>query len=92
MGKPESMALQAVKSWLDGGSGGPGGRQAPSLSGLSGHRLDDENDLIAVHPPHESDLLSRLAEIPYLKGSLFFVCVLDPFDGVTLIGVAFTSR
>ncbi|KAE9364413.1 hypothetical protein N431DRAFT_519815 [Stipitochalara longipes BDJ] len=45
MGKPHSGTVEAFKLWLDGKSKGPGGRHAPSFSGLSAARLNNEEDL-----------------------------------------------
>jgi hypothetical protein len=67
MEKPQSGTVEALKLWLDGRSEGPGGRHAPSFSGLMAHRLDDEENLVAMHPAFEKDWLARLVELPYLR-------------------------
>ena len=67
MEKPQSGTVEALKLWLDGRSEGPGGRHAPSFSGLMAHRLDDEENLVAMHPAFEKDWLARLVEVPYLR-------------------------
>jgi hypothetical protein len=67
MEKPQSGTVEALKLWLDGRSEGPSGRHAPSFSGLMAHRLDDENNLVAMHPAFEKDWLARLVELPYLR-------------------------
>jgi hypothetical protein len=67
MEKPQSGTVDALKLWLDGRSEGPYGRHAPSFSGLSAYRLDDEENLIALHPVFEKDWLARLVELPYLR-------------------------
>jgi hypothetical protein len=67
MEKPQSGTVEALKLWLDGRSEGPSGRHAPSFSGLMAHRLDDEEDLVAMHPAFEKDWLARLVELPYLR-------------------------
>ncbi|RFU33049.1 hypothetical protein B7463_g3287, partial [Scytalidium lignicola] len=67
MGKPQSKTIEALKLWLDRRSGGPDRHRAPSFSGLSASQLDDENELIALHPEFEKDWLTRLVELPYLR-------------------------
>lgn len=67
MEKPQSGTVEALKLWLDGRSEGPSGRHAPSFSGLMAHRLDDEDNLVAMHPAFEKDWLARLVELPYLR-------------------------
>ncbi|KAE9375349.1 hypothetical protein N431DRAFT_402786 [Stipitochalara longipes BDJ] len=67
MERPQSGTVEALKLWLDGKSEGPSGRHAPSFSGLMAHRLDDKEDLVAMHPAFEKDWLARLVELPYLR-------------------------
>ncbi|PMD37545.1 hypothetical protein L207DRAFT_636226 [Hyaloscypha variabilis F] len=67
MGKPHAGTVEAFKLWLDGKSEGPGGRHAPSFSGLSAARLNNEEDLVALHPAFDKDWLATLAELPYLR-------------------------
>lgn len=73
MEKPQSGTVEAFRLWLDGRSEGPGGRHAPTFSGLMAHRLEDEENLVAIHPAFEKDWLARLVELPYLR--LF--CLVD---------------
>jgi hypothetical protein len=72
MGKPQKKPVEALKLWLDGLSEGPNGRIAPSFQGLSANRLDDERDLVALHPEFDTDWLTRLVEVPHLR-HLFLV-------------------
>jgi hypothetical protein len=67
IGKPHSQTVDALKLWLDGKSEGPSGRCAPSFSGLNSSRLENQNDLVALHPTFEKDWLARLADLPYLR-------------------------
>jgi hypothetical protein len=67
MEKPQSGTVEALKLWLDGRSEGPSGRHAPSFSGPSARRLEDEETLVALHPAFENDWLARLVELPYLR-------------------------
>ena len=67
MTKPEQGSLKAAKLWFDGKSEGLNGRHAPSFSGLGATRLDDENDLVAVHLPFEKDWLVKFVSLPYLR-------------------------
>jgi len=67
MERPQSGTVEALRLWLDGRSEGPGGRHAPSFSGLMSHRLDQEEDLVALHPAFEKDWLAKLVELPYLR-------------------------
>jgi hypothetical protein len=67
MERPQSGSVEALKLWLDGKSEGPNGRHAPSFSGLMAHRLDDVENLVALHPKFEKDWLARLVELPYLR-------------------------
>ena len=67
MGKPHSGALEALKMWLDGRTEGLTGRTIASFQGLSARRLDDTNDLVALHPPFEDDWLSKFVELPFLR-------------------------
>jgi hypothetical protein len=81
MGKPQSETVEALKLWLNGKSEGPTGRTVKSFQGLSTCRLDDDSDLVALHPPFESDWLMQLAQLPYLR--LLFRVILNymtPFD------------
>jgi len=67
MGKPHSGTVEAFKLWLDGKSEGPRGQHAPTFFGLSATRLNDEKDLVALHPAYDKDWLANLAELPYLR-------------------------
>lgn len=67
MGKPEAETLRPLKLWLDGKSEGPNGRTAPVFQGLQASRLNDESDLVALHPAFERDWLSRIVDLPYLR-------------------------
>jgi hypothetical protein len=67
MEKPQARTVEALKLWLDGKSEGRNGRFAPSFSGLSATRLDDESDLVALHPAFQKDWLARLVQMPYLR-------------------------
>ena len=75
MERPQSRTVEAVQTWLNA----PNGRHAPSFSGLAAKRLDDESDLVALHPPFEKDWLSRLVDIPYLR---FFCLVSISFQAL----------
>jgi hypothetical protein len=67
MSKPEPGSIEAAKVWFDGKSEGANGRHASSFSGLGATRLDDENDLIALHPAFVKDWLVKLVSLPYLR-------------------------
>lgn len=67
MSKPHPGSLEALKLWLNGESEGAGGRTIPSFQGLMAKRLDNADDLVALHPPFERDWLSRLVEYPFLR-------------------------
>lgn len=67
MAKPQPGTVKAIKMWLNGETEGPNGRKAPSFLGLHATRLDDENDLVALCSERESDLLSRVVEVPYMR-------------------------
>lgn len=71
MYKPQSDTIETLKLWLDSNSEGPNGRSAASLSGLSAARLNNEQNLVALHPPFERDWLAKLVELPYLR----FLCL-----------------
>ncbi|KAH7372101.1 hypothetical protein BKA64DRAFT_262832 [Cadophora sp. MPI-SDFR-AT-0126] len=64
MGKPQTETLRPLRLWLDGKSGE---RTSPSFQGLLASRMNDENDLVALHPPFERDWLSRIVDLPYLR-------------------------
>lgn len=74
MGKPHCGAVEALKLWLDGKSEGPEGRHAPTFSGLCAARLNNEEDLVALHPEFDKDWLAKLVELPYLR-LLCLVCL-----------------
>lgn len=67
MGKPQPKTVEALKRWLGGTSEGPEGRDVPSFQGFLNTRLNDENDLVALHPAFEQDWLSRIVDVPYLR-------------------------
>jgi hypothetical protein len=67
MEKPHSETVEALKLWLDGKSEGSSGRTFKSFQGLSAARLDDHNELVALHPPFDRDWLTRFVELPYLR-------------------------
>jgi hypothetical protein len=78
MRKPNPESLKALKMWLDGKSGGPTGRSVATFQGLSAERLDHPNDLVALHPLFERDLLSKFVEIPFLR----LLCLVSPPSSV----------
>ncbi|KAF4634798.1 hypothetical protein G7Y89_g3322 [Cudoniella acicularis] len=68
MEKPMPQTIEALKCWLNGQSEGPNGRSAPSFAPGSGAtRLDDESDLVALHPAFEGDWLTKFVYLPYLR-------------------------
>ena len=80
MGKPQMETLKSLRLWLDGKSEGRDGRTAPSFQGLQTSRLNDENDLVALHPEFERDWLSRIVDLPYLR---YFCFVRVPFAAIS---------
>jgi hypothetical protein len=58
MCKPHQHTIETVKAWMDGTADGRG---VPDVKGLSARRLEDPDDLVALHPPMEQDLLIRFA-------------------------------
>lgn len=67
MGKPQMETLKPLRLWLDGKSEGRDGRTAPSFQGLQASRLNDEDDLVTLHPEFDRDWLSRIVDLPYLR-------------------------
>jgi len=67
MSKPDKSALEAAKAWFHGGTEGPNGRQATTFLGLGATRLDDEMDLVGLHPSFQKDWLVKLVSLPYLR-------------------------
>ncbi|KAH0542511.1 hypothetical protein FGG08_003107 [Glutinoglossum americanum] len=65
---PSSRTLTAFRNWFHG-LDRPDGQRAPKLGGRSAHVLDDENDLIALHPAAEQN---RLTEFVYKYLGIFF--------------------
>jgi hypothetical protein len=93
MGKPHSKALEALKMWLDGRTEGPNGRTVASFQGLSAQRLDDANDLVALHPHFERDWLNKLVELSFLRLLfLVFQKLLRIITNVLTRKIGFTCR
>lgn len=67
IGKPQKGSLEALKFWLNGESEGSRGRTATTFTGLGATRLDDTNDLVALHTHTEQDWLTRLVGLPVLS-------------------------
>jgi fatty acid desaturase len=69
MAKPQTGAVNALRSWLKN----PNMCHAPAFSGLGAKRLEDEADLVALHPTYERDWLMKFAQLPYIR--LFFLVI-----------------
>lgn len=67
MGRPHLDTIKAFRAWMDGDADG---RQVPVVTGLSARRLEDIDDLVALHPPMEQDWLVRFVR-KYLR--IFFL-------------------
>jgi len=91
MGRLQSGTIEALRLWLDGKSEGPGGRHAPSFSGLMSHRLDQEENLVALHPAFENDWLARLVELPYLRLLCLVSSIIYEINSY-LLNLGFTCR
>ncbi|PQE18787.1 chorismate mutase protein [Rutstroemia sp. NJR-2017a WRK4] len=72
MAKPQTGAVNALRSWLKN----PNMCHAPAFSGLGAKRLEDEADLVALHPTYERDWLMKFAQLPYIR--LFFLVIFFP--------------
>lgn len=73
MAKPQRGTVKALRMWFDGKAGL---FHAPTFRGLQASRLKDADDLVALCPERENDLLSRIVEIPYFR----LLCLGAPVD------------
>ena len=70
IGKPQKEPLRSLKLWLDGKS--EDSLRGSTFIGLGATRLDEKDDLVALHPSMERDWLTRLVGFPLVK-MLFLV-------------------
>jgi hypothetical protein len=82
MGKPHRRTVKTFEAWTDGDADGRG---VAVVSGLSAGRLEDADDLVALHPPMEQDWLVRFIRkylrilflVLELQLSLAHCCLID---------------
>lgn len=84
---PDTYVLEAFRKWFSKEDNPDVRRRIPKLGGISSERLDDKNDLCALHNPADPDRLSRF----FLHHLGFLFPVLDSLPGRNLPSVYFTD-
>ena len=74
---PDTYVLKVFRKWFSKEDNSDVKRRIPRLGGISSERLDDKNDLCALHNPADPDRLSRF----FLHHLGFLFPVLDSRSG-----------
>lgn len=83
---PNSSSVEALQIWSEGRHR-KDGLGVPILADQSGHRLQDQTDLVGLRKPTEQDWLTRFVR-KYLR--VFFVVCLSTCE-VHLVGNAYSQ-